>query len=302
MFFFSDFPSLNEFADFQKELKECFEKFRKATARRALDEASKNEADIDTILERTQSLRDLGYILTNCFEKTVDLVENSIDTWRKKSHIISLGDCSTTDFSALSESFPQFNFPSGAKPSSPLSSLSKMQEKPKFYRQMEGNEIKFLCFVGNNTHAGNSPGLYFNHKIPINQIELFVSFFIFCRDKGGSVQDQSGFVNFMKFSLVSDSLLKLSKQYPNFNSEKLRLNWAEKPDKKTSDKSFRIFKKPEYLCFLPFLYIYQSRDVLNFLLASGLVYSGTRGNYKASDNLSQVGLQAALNDLPVLLV
>jgi len=267
MFFFSCFPSQNESDDFQKELKECFEKFRKATVRRALDEASKNEADIDTILERTQSLRDLGDILTDCFEKTVDLVGNSIDTWRKKAHIISLRDCSATDFSALSESFPQFNFSSGAKPFSPLSYQSKIQEKPKFYRQLEGNEIKFLCFVGNNNSAGNSPGLYFNHKIPINQIELFVSFFIFCRDKGGSVHDQSGFVNFMKFSFVSDSLLKLSKQHPNFNSEKLRLNWAEKPDKKTSDKSFRIFKKPEYLCFLPFLYIYQSRDVLNFFVS-----------------------------------
>ena len=31
MSYFFDFPNLNELNDFQKELKECFEKFRKTT-------------------------------------------------------------------------------------------------------------------------------------------------------------------------------------------------------------------------------------------------------------------------------
>ena len=80
----------------------------------------------------------------------------------------------------------------------------------------------------------------------------------------------------------------------------MRLNWAEKSDKKTSDKSFKIFKKPEIIYLLPSLYIYQCRDVLNFLLGKKLVFSGKRGHYAASSILNEVGLRGALNELPLL--
>ena len=295
MSYFFDFPNLNELNDFQKELKECFEKFRKTTTRRALDETSSKNEDVDAILEKNQCLKNLGTVLTDCFEKTLKLVDASISDWRNEPNKILTVNKQEMLSPVLGESLSYLSSlpQDGAFAASPI--MDKKQISPGFYRQMEKDELKFLCYVGNN-----SSGLYFNHKIPIDQVELFVSFFIFCRDKDDSTREQSGFVGFMKFSLVCDSLLKFSKQHPNPNLEKMRLNWAEKSDKKTSDKSFKIFKKPEIIYLLPSLYIYQCRDVLNFLLGKELVLSGMRGHYRASSILNEVSLREALNELPLL--
>ena len=295
MSYFFDFPNLNELNDFQKELKECFEKFRKTTTRRALDETSSKNEDVDAILEKNQCLKNLGTVLTDCFEKTLKLVDASISDWRNEPYKISTVNNQEMRSPVLGESL---SYLSSLPQDGPLAAspfMDKKQTSSGFYRQKEKDELKFLCFVGYNSY-----GLYFNHKIPIDQVELFVSFFIFCRDKDDSSLEQVGFVDFMKFSFVCDSLLKFSKQHPNSNPDKMRLNWAEKSDKKTSDKSFKIFKKPEIIYLLPSLYIYQCRDVLNFLLGKKLVFSGKRGHYAASSILNEVGLRGALNELPLL--
>ena len=295
MSYFFDFPNLSELNDFQKELKECFEKFRKTTTRRALYETSSKNEDVDAILEKNQCLKNLGTVLTDCFEKTLKLVDASISDWRNEPNKILTVNKQEMLSPVLGESLSYLSSlpQDGPFAASPI--MDKKQISPGFYRQIEKDELKFLCYVGNN-----SSGLYFNHKIPIDQVELFVSFFIFCRDKDDSSLEQVGFVDFMKFSFVCDSLLKFSKQHPNSNPDKMRLNWAEKSDKKTSDKSFKIFKKPEIIYLLPSLYIYQCRDVLNFLLGKELVFSGTRGHYKASSILNEVSLRDALNELPLL--
>ena len=295
MSYFLNFPNLSELNDFQKELKECFEKFRKTTTRRALDETSSKNEDVDAILEKNQCLKNLGTVLTDCFEKTLKLVDASISDWRNEPNKILTVNKQEICSPVLGGSSSYLSSVPQDEPFTTLFSSDKKQSSPGFYRQMEKDELKFLCFVGNN-----SSGLYFNHKIPIDQVELFVTFFVFCRDKDDSTREQLGFVDFMKFSLVCDSLLKFSKQHPNPNLEKMRLNWSEKSDKKTSDKSFKIFKKPEIIHLLPSLYIYQCRDVLNFLLGKKLVFSGKRGHYAASSILNEVGLRDALNELPLL--
>lgn len=290
MMYFQNFPNSDELGIFKKELKECFEKFRKASWSRALKENINEDADA-----LVKSLNSFANVLIGCYEKTSQLIDASIDDWRIN---ITLHGFQSDNSPILNESFSQlhplpqsFHF---------LTSMDKKNVSPGFYRQMDKDQIRFLCYVGNNASSANAPGSYFNHKIPIDQVEMFVSFFTHCRDKEDAFREKLGFVDFMKFSCVSDSLLKFSKQHPNLDSEKMRLNWLEKSDKKTSDKSFKIFKKPEILCFLPVLYVYQCRDVLNFLLERKLVVSGTRGQYKASENLNETSLRSALNDLPLI--
>lgn len=300
------------------DLDSCFEKLRRL-AIRALS-TSQNEDSTDEQLQKAlnnaSSLQNFLFVLKR--------FQIEIDGW-KESHSQSLnsGKDPISRLSILIQQLPVSDGIRSSKASENLKlppppdslpiSESIIPRRPDagFYREMNGAEIKNLCFAGYLDKGKNKSETFeFNHKIPKVEVDKFVEFFIRIRETGGPDQNQEAFVKFSVFSFICDSLLKFSKQNDGQLTNSIRKDWVKKLGSEKEKRKLGIsfadelsaWTSDDLLDLYPLFYTYQSRDVLDFCLHDEvkLVSKGNRGYYKASFDLNFDSFNVALNRLPQL--